>query len=257
MKSPIIPKKSLGQNFLGDPDIIRNIVNSLEVPASTSVVEIGPGTGALTGHLVQRFSDFTAIEIDERAIGVLNKQFPDLDVLHCDVLDARWISKIAEDRKTAVIGNLPYYITSPILFLLIDNRSRFEQAVLMVQKEVAERIVAKPGGKAYGILSVQTQLAAQVEYLFTVPRTAFHPVPNVDSAVIRLTFNQPEPAAEPDFLRRVIRQAFSQRRKMLRNTLSPLLQGKTLDGWDLTRRAETLSIEEYVQLTNDIRTLTA
>jgi redox-sensing transcriptional repressor len=119
-------------------------------------------------------------------------------------------------------------------------------------QEVADRLVATPGNKTYGILSVQVQLAATVEYLFTVPRTAFHPQPKVDSAIIRLTFNKPVPDVDGEHLRKVIRQAFSQKRKMLRNTLSPLMMGKPLDGWDLTRRAETLSLDEFVQLAKEL-----
>lgn len=252
LRQPIKPRKSLGQNFLTDHGIIEEIVSCLEANRDQPVVEIGPGTGALTSLLVNRYNRFRAIEIDERAVEVLKRQHAGIDIMQMDVLDAGWLLSLPSGERTAVIGNLPYYITSPILFLLIDNRERFSEAVIMVQKEVAERLVAKPGTKAYGILSVQLQLAASVEYKFTVPRTAFYPQPNVDSAIIRLIFDRPVPNVDGEHLRKVIRQAFSQKRKMLRNTLSPIMQGKNLDGWDLSRRAETLSLDEFVQLAKDL-----
>ena len=222
------------------------------MPPSSSIIEIGPGAGAMTGILFNKYPNFKAIELDERAVTLLRTTYPGIDILQTDVLDTSWLSDLSTSRKTAVIGNIPYYITSPILFLLIDNRELFSQAVIMVQKEVGERLVAKPSTKAYGILSVQIQLAAEAEYLFTVPRTAFYPQPNVDSAIIRLTFNKRVPDIDGEHLRKVIRQAFSQQRKMLRNTLRPLMQGKSLDGWDLTRRAETLSLDEFVQLAKEL-----
>jgi 16S rRNA (adenine1518-N6/adenine1519-N6)-dimethyltransferase len=252
LQQPIKPKKSLGQNFLTDHGIVDQIVNSLNAGKHQRVVEIGPGTGALTSILHQRFPSFRAIELDGRAVELLRQRHPNIDILQIDVLDTAWLEEIPSNEKVAVIGNLPYYITSPILFLLIDNRERFSEAVIMVQKEVAERLVATPGNKTYGILSVQVQLAATVEYLFTVPRTAFQPQPNVDSAIVRLTFNKPVPDVDGEHLRRVIRQAFSQKRKMLRNTLSPIMSGKSLAGWDLTRRAETLTLEEFVQLAKEL-----
>lgn len=252
LRQPIKPRKSLGQNFLTDHGIIDHIVSSLGAGKDQLVVEIGPGTGALTALLVERYPRFRAIEIDTRAVELLKRSYPEMDIRQMDVLDAAWLQSLPNSERAAVIGNLPYYITSPILFLLIDNRDRFSEAVIMVQKEVAERLVAKPGTKAYGILSVQVQLAASVKYLFTVPRTAFYPQPNVDSAIIRLTFDRPLPDVDGEHLRMVIRQAFSQKRKMLRNTLSPIMHGKTLDGWDLSRRAETLSLDEFVRLAIDL-----
>lgn len=252
LRQPIKPRKSLGQNFLTDHAIIEEIVSCLRADNNRLVVEIGPGTGALTSLLVNRFPKFRAIEIDERAVEVIKRQHPGIDIHQMDVLDASWLQSLPRDERVTVIGNLPYYITSPILFLLIDNRERFDEAVIMVQKEVGDRLVAKPGTKAYGILSVQVQLAATVEYMFTVPRTAFYPQPNVDSAIIRLKFDRTLPDVDSAHLRMVIRQAFSQKRKMLRNTLNPIMQNKSLVGWDLSRRAETLSLEEFVQLAKDL-----
>ena len=252
LRQPIKPRKSLGQNFLTDHGVIDTIVDSLRAGKNHRVVEIGPGTGAMTSILSQRYNSFMAVELDSRAVEVLKQKVPGIDILQMDVLNEAWLHQQPSDEKIFVIGNLPYYITSPILFLLIDNRARFAEAVIMVQKEVAERLVATPGNKAYGILSVQVQLAATVEYLITVPRTAFYPQPNVDSAVVRLTFDKSVPDVDGEHLRAVIRQAFSQKRKMLRNTLAPIMRGRTLEGWDLTRRAETLSLDEFVQLAKEL-----
>jgi 16S rRNA (adenine1518-N6/adenine1519-N6)-dimethyltransferase len=252
LHQPIKPRKSLGQNFLTDHGVVERIVDSIQAKRDQLVIEIGPGTGALTTILLKRFDRFRAIEIDNRAVDVLKQRHPGIDILQMDVLDSSWFEHLPTSERIAVIGNLPYYITSPILFLLIDNRERFSEAVIMVQKEVAERLVATPGNKTYGILSVQVQLAATVEYLFTVHRNAFYPQPNVDSAIIRLTFDKPVPDVDGEHLRRVIRQAFSQKRKMLRNTLSPIMHGINLDEWDLTRRAETLSLDEFVQLAKEL-----
>jgi len=248
----IKPLKHLGQNFLTDHNIIDNIVAGIQADPKLPLVEIGPGTGALTGQLRARYPRYRAVEIDTRSVEHLRKQHPGIDILQMDVLDPAWIDTLPGDERIAVIGNLPYYITSPILFLLIDRRERFSEAVVMVQKEVADRLVATPGHREYGILSVQVQLAAHVELLFTVPNTAFHPVPKVESAVVRLIFDKPRPDVDPEHLRAVIRQAFSQKRKMLRNTLAPYINDKQLEGWDLTRRAETLSLEEFVALGKDV-----
>jgi 16S rRNA (adenine1518-N6/adenine1519-N6)-dimethyltransferase len=250
----IKPLKHLGQNFLTDHGVIDHIVDSIQADPGMPLVEIGPGTGALTGRLRMRYPRYRAIEIDTRSVELLKKQHSGIDILQMDVLDPSWIDTLPSNERVAVIGNLPYYITSPIIFLLIDRRERFSEAVIMVQKEVAERLVATPGHREYGILSVQVQLAAHVELLFKVPNTAFHPVPKVESAVLRIVFDKPRPDVDPEHLRRVIRQAFSQKRKMLRNTLAPMLPvDKALPGWDLSRRAETLSLDEFVTLAKDLK----
>src|SRR5690606_14958910 len=156
------PKKSLGQHFLRDPNTIRKIAAAVGAPAGAPVVEIGPGTGALTEELLRHHPDLTAVEVDERAVAHLREALPGLDVRHQDVLDADWAA-LAEEKgdKLWIVGNLPYYITSPILFSLLDARVHLRRAVVMMQKEVAERLVAAPRTKAYGILSVQTQLLAR------------------------------------------------------------------------------------------------
>ena len=219
------------------------------------MVEIGPGTGALTEELVLRYPDLTAIEIDERAVQLLRHTLPGLDVRHRDVLEVDW-TVMAEERggPLHVIGNLPYNITSPILFGLLDAREYLREAVLMMQLEVAQRIVAVPRTKAYGILSVLVQLQAQPELAFQVSRHVFYPKPDVTSAVLRLTFDAPTDSdalgVDVEFLREVVRSAFGQRRKTLRNSLSrwTRAQGITLpNDWD-GARAEELTPADFLTL---------
>ena len=247
------PKKRLGQHFLQDPNTIAKIVDALEAPTEAPVVEIGPGTGALTEPLARRYPHLTALEVDERAVALLRESMPTLDARHQDVLEADWTA-LAEEKgdKLWVIGNLPYYITSPILFSLLDGRAHLRRAVLMMQKEVAERLVAQPRTKAYGILSVQTQLFARPRLLFPVSRHVFFPKPNVTSAVVALNFGVAEPAdVDSDRLRRVIRVAFGQRRKMLRNSLSTVVEetGRPLPDSFATLRPEALTPADFVMLT--------
>jgi 16S rRNA (adenine1518-N6/adenine1519-N6)-dimethyltransferase len=261
----IAPKKSLGQHFLVDGHLIRKIVASLHPHPGDQVIEIGPGTGALTTPLHARYPDMVAVEVDPRAIEVLKKDIPGLHILHQDVLDVDWgelkdresgIGNLedgqpkTDSRKLSVIGNLPYYITSPILFHVLDHREHFREAVFMMQKEVAERLVARPRTKEYGILSVQTQLLSDVELLFEVPPTAFRPEPKVDSAVVRLRIGRPVPDVDLAHLKRVVRMAFNQRRKKLSNAIRELLTEENrprLARW-LDKRAEELAPEEFVEM---------
>ncbi len=244
----ITPKKSLGQNFLRDPNTVRRIADAVAAAPGQGVVEIGPGTGALTGELLQRYPHLIALEVDERAIAHLHETLPALDVRHLDVLKADW-SALAAERggPLAVVGNLPYYITSPILFALLDQRTHVAHAVVMMQREVAERLVALPRTKAYGILSVQFQRYCDVKLLFRVPPTVFFPRPNVESAVVRLTFRTDAPPVSPfeDHLRTVVRTAFGQRRKTLRNALSGY--GAVPDAW-AGKRAEELAPPDFEPL---------
>ena len=246
----IKPLKHLGQNFLTDKNISAKIAASLDAPQDGRVIEIGPGEGAMTEFLFQKYPAMTALEVDERAVEHLNRRFPSLDVKNKDILKTDWNNLLGEaDEKAWVIGNLPYYITSPILFSVLDNYRRFEQAVFMVQKEVAERICSSAGTKAYGILSVQTQFLAKATMLFTVPRHVFRPVPGVDSAVIKITMNDSAPVCSPKALKTVVRTAFNQRRKKLRNALAPITGKQAISEFDLTRRAEELSVQEFADLT--------
>ena len=251
----IRPKKALGQNFLRDPNTIRKIAAAVGAPEGATVVEIGPGTGALTEELLRLYPDLTALEVDERAVTHLRETLPGLDVRHADVLDADWAALAkAKGSKLWVVGNLPYYITSPILFSLLDARQHLRRAVVMMQKEVAERLVAVPKTKAYGILSVQTQLLAQPSLLFDVSRHVFHPKPSVTSAVVALGFDAPPLGVDVELLRRTVRTAFNQRRKTLRNSLKPITSatGRDVPEALAGRRPEALEPAEFVALTHAI-----
>ncbi len=248
------PKKRLGQHFLVDQNVIGKIVEAVAAPSTAKVVEIGPGQGALTELLHERYPSLSVVEVDDEAVSHLNERFSNLDVRHQDVLELDW-SGLCKSTGDAlyVVGNLPYYITSPILFSLLDARDHIRRAVVMMQKEVAERIVAEPGNKAFGILSVQTQLLAKPRLLFPVSRHVFRPKPDVESAVISLDFDA---SAELDFsvkqMKRVVRTSFGQRRKMLRKSLSGLcaeLETEIPDEF-ATLRPEVLSPPEFVTLTN-------
>ena len=250
----LTPKKSLGQNFLRDPNIARKIVASLRAAPGAPVVEIGPGTGALTALLDERFERVTAIEIDSRAVQLLKPAFPRVEILQDDILEVDW-NRLAKEAggKLHVIGNLPYSITSQILFGLIDARESVGEAVLMMQYEVAQRLVARPSTKAYGILSVAVQLVSRPQILFPVSRNVFYPKPNVRSAVVRLEFMDESmipPEMNPAWVRRVVRTAFNQRRKTLRNSLRELALSSevTLEEFISRRRAEELTPEDFVHL---------
>jgi len=255
----ITPKKSLGQHFLTDGNIIRKIAGAVNRLPDGRVVEIGPGTGAVTRQLILKHPDLEVIEIDPRAIEVLKKEFPTLKIHHQDVLDTHWECFGADSKgNISVVGNLPYYITSPILFSVLDRRELFHEAIFMMQKEVADRLVAPPGSKTYGILSVQTQLLCRPEYLFTVSRHVFNPKPNVESAVVKLHFDIPAPDCDLKNLKTVVRTAFNQRRKTLSNALKPILKEQIPDDalrenlirdFELSRRAEVLTPQEFVGLT--------
>lgn len=249
----LTPKKSLGQNFLQDPNMIRKIADTLDAPRDAAVVEIGPGTGALTEALLERYDDVTALEIDERAVAYLERHLPSLDVRQQDILEVDWAALAAEKgHRLHVIGNLPYYITSPILFDLLAARKHLLQALIMMQLEVAQRIVGTPRTKDYGILSVLVQLQARPELLYRVSRHVFYPRPNVTSAMLRLDFaDAPDLDVDVELLREVVKTAFNQRRKTLRNSLHPWTRAQGIDlphGWNRAR-AEELSPQDFVELT--------
>lgn len=254
MPQSIRPKKSLGQNFLSDPNTARKIVASLGAPPDAAVVEIGPGTGALTGELLSRYDNLTAIEVDARSVELLHNEYPRLDVRHADVLDVDWVALSAEKGgRLHVIGNLPYYITSQILFSLFDARHYLHAAVVMMQLEVAERLVAVPRTKAYGILSVLTQLYAEPSLLFRVSPHVFYPQPDVTSAVVRLVFGKDDEdfgGVDPGMLKQVVKAAFNQRRKTLRNSLNFWTKDRNIALPDdlANRRAEELTPGTFVEL---------
>ena len=215
-------KRSLGQNFLVDPNVQRRIVDALGAGPGDEVLEIGPGRGALTSHLVEGGVRLTAVELDDDLYERLREQETErFHVVHGDVLTVDLASLFDDWAETRVIGNIPYNITSPILFRLLEA-PRPKDIVLLVQAEVAERLTAPPGRKAYGALTVGVRAVAEVSRLFTVSRTVFRPVPGVDSALVRVTPHSPPGVADellPE-LRRLTRAAFGWRRKQLGTTLS-------------------------------------
>jgi len=262
-KIPLRPKKSLGQNFLTDENIARKIVSAISVTPDDRVLEIGPGTGVLTKYLVEQAGAVTAVEIDNSLAPQLAERFagfPNFELIHADVLKVPLPSILGNAAKWRVVANLPYHITSPLLFKLFEHSRLFLDATLMLQKEVAQRIVAAPGSRTYGILSVFCQLYADVRILFVVRKNVFFPVPEVDSAVVQWKFKDRLPLTESEepLFRSVVRGVFAQRRKMLRNSLKSIqdlnLAVEQLD-FDLNQRPEQLSIDDFLRLTRQIISL--
>jgi len=251
------PNKRLGQNFLIDPNIVRKIIALAELNSSDHVLEIGPGRGILTEALCRAAGRVTAIEVDPRLHAYLETrqaELPNVDLI-CE--DALAYPVESLPVGTVVIANLPYYISTPLLFKLLDQRSRFPRMVLMLQDEVVDRLVAKPGGSDYGVLSVMAQYAAEITKSFRVSAQCFRPRPEVASAVVllrtkdRTQLSQPEEAA----FRALVKAAFAHRRKMLVNSLRdegyelhPVTE--TLQRLDIapSRRAETLSVGDFLRL---------
>ena len=255
-------KRSLSQNFLVDPNLQRKIVKSLKPLATDRVIEIGPGTGALTRHLVDRVAQLQMIELDDRLAAQLGEEFRDRDdvvVLHTDALEIA-INELTDGEPYKVIGNLPYGITTPIIFHILDQRPRPQVMVLTVQKEVAERLVARPGTKDFGALTVGVQAVARLELLFTISRQAFRPRPEVDSAVVRIEPISPPPLSLPEeeSFRRLTRAAFSRRRKQLQRVLRQApeyaLSGEEAAGLlrsldvDPATRPDALPVSDYIRL---------
>jgi 16S rRNA (adenine1518-N6/adenine1519-N6)-dimethyltransferase len=242
-------KKSLGQHFLVDKNVARKIAESLQPGNFNTLIEVGPGKGALTEFLIKKDdSIFLAVELDIEAIDYLNKIHPEHanNFVHADFLKFP-----VNDLKApiAIIGNLPYYISSQILFKVLENRDVVNQVVCMIQKEVAERIATGPGSKKYGILSVFLQAYYQIEYLFTVNEKCFAPPPKVKSAVIRLVRNsRQELDCDPVIFFKVVKAAFNQRRKVIRNSLRNVFENLPLDSDLLTKRPEQLSVEQFQEL---------
>jgi len=265
-------KKSLGQNFLIDTNILHNIIATAELTKEKAAVEIGPGIGALTEQLCRAAGSVIAVEIDQRLLPILQdtlSPYDNVEVVHGDVLKLNLKQIIADKlpgyEKVSVVANLPYYVTTPILMKLLEERLPLENIVVMIQKEVADRIAAKPGTKDYGSLSVAAQFYADAEVAMVVPASVFMPKPNVDSAVIKLTIRNHPPVKVDDeeFFFRVVRVCFAQRRKTLLNNLmnglfakeqkDEVIQLLTKAGIEPARRGETLSIEEFAHLSNEIR----
>lgn len=248
-------KKYLGQHFLKDESIASRIADSL-VAQVAQVLEIGPGMGVLTKYLLQREGlDFRAVEIDSESVAYLHQHFPTLQLIEGDFL--KMDLNTLFHAPFALIGNFPYNISSQILFRVFDHRNLIPEVVGMFQKEVAERVAAAPGSKTYGILSVLLSAFYEIEYLFTVPETVFNPPPKVKSAVIRLTRNNTAVLdCDEHLFVQVVKAGFNQRRKTLRNALRQLnIEMESLPESLLSKRAEQLSVADFVQLTQLISAL--
>ncbi len=250
---PVKAKKNLGQHFLKDKEIAREVAATLDVVPQLPVLEVGPGTGMLTQFLLEKERDLTVVEIDHESVDYLNEHYPQLrgKILQQDFLRMDFTTYF--DSSFCVTGNYPYNISSQIFFKVLDNKERIPCCTGMIQKEVAERLVATPGNKTYGILSVLLQAWYDIEYLFTVDEHAFIPPPKVKSAVVRLTRNQRRRlACNEKLFKTVVKTGFNQRRKMLRNSIKSLLSDESPlpDDPLLTKRPEQLSIEQFEELTN-------
>ena len=253
--------KKLGQNFLIDENVVRQFVEAAELSEADIVLEVGPGIGTLTQGLAESKAQVVAVELDTRLLPVLATTLEGYDnvrVVHGDILKVNIMAEVGAP-EFKVCANLPYYITTPIIFALLEKRLPMERLVAMVQKEVAERMAAQPGGKDYGALSVAIQYYTEPEIAFIVPPTSFIPAPAVDSAVIVCKRREKPPVEVCDeaLFFRVVKAAFSLRRKMLSNSLKNMgIKSEQVAKWlelagvDGKRRAETLSLEDFAKLTN-------
>jgi 16S rRNA (adenine1518-N6/adenine1519-N6)-dimethyltransferase len=249
------PRKRFGQHFLHERGIIQRIVTAFNPKPTDHVVEIGPGEGVLTRELAGKVAKLDVVEIDRDLIERLRQSLPESVTIHnADALKFDFCSLALPDNKLRVIGNLPYNISTPLLFHLLDQAHCVSNMLFMLQKEVVDRMVAAPGGKDYGRLSVMLQWGAQMEKLFNVGAGSFRPPPKVDSSVVRLIPHAVPPVQvnDPQRFAAIVKAAFSQRRKVLRNTLKGLVGAEAMQalGIDPGRRAETLSLQEFAALSN-------
>ncbi len=252
MASSVKAKKHLGQHFLIDLNIAQKIVNALP-QNNLPVLEIGPGTGVLTQYLIDK-ETFTAFDIDRESIDFLKEKYPEHQhkIHFQDFLEAD-LKPFAAKGNFNVVGNFPYNISTQIMFRVLEHRADVISLVGMFQREVAQRIAEKPGTKAYGILSVLLQAFYKIEYLFTVSEHVFNPPPKVKSAVIRLTRNTTEKLnCNENLFFKVVKASFNQRRKTVRNSVKILSGNNIVDSIYMDKRAEQLSVNEFVELTNAI-----
>ena len=263
--------KSLGQNFMTDAYPLQAMVEGSGICSDDLVIEIGPGIGALTAELAQAAAHVTAIELDDKLIPILSETLADydnIDVVHADILEVD-IRELIKDRKgeysingkARIVGNLPYYITTPIVMKLLEKNVGVETITVMTQKEVADRMKASPGGKDYGALSIMVQYRCEVEEVARISRECFYPVPKVDSAIVnfRILDKRPVEVVDEGLLFRCVKAGFGQRRKTLLNALAAgmgIPKSEIEDilvnaGIDPVRRAETLSIEEFARIADE------
>ena len=258
MMKLVRPKKNLGQHFLTDLTIAKRIADTVDACPDIPILEVGPGMGVMTQYLVEKPRPFKVVEIDRESVAYLNEHFPKLreNILGDDFLRMD-LQQVFDGQQFVLTGNYPYDISSQIFFKMLVNRDLIPCCTGMIQHEVALRMASKPGNKAYGILSVLIQAWYDVEYLFTVEPSVFNPPPKVQSAVIRMTRNKVSQLnCDEQLFKKVVKTVFNQRRKMLRVSLRQLLPTDsplfTSDSSFLTRRPEQLSIEEFVDLTNQV-----
>jgi len=264
-------KKSLGQNFLIDVNILEKIIKHAGVDKNTGVIEIGPGIGALTEQLAIHAEQVVAYEIDQRLLPILKdtlNDYTNIHIIHQDILKADVNKMIKEEfhanQSIQLVANLPYYITTPILMKLLQEKLPIKSMTVMIQKEVAERMAAKPNSKDYGSLSLAVQYYTQAEVVMTVSKSVFMPQPNVDSSILRLTLREKPPVEvkDEDFFFSLIRGSFVQRRKTIRNNLNRFFKDKydkeevsfmlEMSGIDGSRSGESLTMQKFAILANSL-----
>lgn len=266
------PKKRLGQHFLIAVPTLEKIIRELDIKPNDKILEIGPGPGAMTKMLTEKAKFVAAIETDKEMIRILENEWgniSNLHIIHGDALDTDLKKLLEDEKKWLFVGNIPYNITSPILFHLKKFRECFSYGLLTLQKEVAKRLVASPGNKEYGILSVAMQAVSRVEQLFSISAKSFYPEPKVESAVVKISFDdKPEYGIEDiDFFTKVVRAAFSTRRKKLKNALinshfldiAPEIIGEAIKktGIPENGRAEELDIKTLAKLADNLTNYTS
>lgn len=245
-------KKHLGQHFLNDKSIANRIIDSLTWEDYNQVLEIGPGMGVLTKFLIEAKQNISVVEIDHESVEFLQKNYPELTIYSEDFLKME-LNRHFNQEPICILGNFPYNISTQIVFKIIENRNQIPEMVGMFQKEVAERICSKEGSKVYGILSVLTQAYYTTEYLFTVSEQVFTPPPKVKSGVMRMRRHTEKLEVDEKLFFNVVKLAFNQRRKTLRNALKSILpSGTDFEDKVFQLRAEQLSVDGFIELTNKI-----
>ena len=251
------PRKRFGQNFLHDHNVINNIISTIQAKPGEHWVEIGPGKGALTEPLLKKGLRLEVVELDRDLVVLLTnmfRQYSQLQIHSTDALKFDFSALVEDNEKLRIIGNLPYNISTPLMFHLLDSAYCIDDMHFMLQKEVVDRICAAPGSKKYGRLSVMMQYYCDPELLFVVPPESFEPAPKVMSAIVRLVPHQQPPVQvnDMDMLNRVVTQAFSQRRKTLRNSLKKLIDENAIIALNIdpALRAEALSLNDFAKLSN-------
>lgn len=256
--------KSLGQNFLISEEIITGIVEKANVSKEDLIIEVGPGLGSLTAELAKKAGKVVAIELDPNMVEILNERFSlydNVEIIHADILKTNLNEIIRQHENAKVVANLPYYITTPIVMKLLEEKINVKEITVMVQKEVGERFSATPGGKEYGAITVSINYYTESKIILDVPKENFNPIPEVDSCVVQLKLrNEHIELKDKKTFFNVIKVAFSQRRKNIGNSLTGI--GKSKDeikdmietlGLDINSRAENLSLEQYAQIANYLK----